>query len=124
MELKSIIKCFKLPSKIGNVLIPSNSASTSHPDEGADSAKIHPQLSRSEAKSIEESGVSRSDSISDSVVELGLKDGLSNSTLLDLGEGKFGLVTCEHLSHLFFPPYSQDILCSWSVSTKKMCTYQ
>ena len=93
MELKSIIKCFKLPSKIGNVLISSNSASTSHLDEGADSAKIHPQRSGREAESIEGSGVSRSDSISDSVVELSLKDGLSNSTLLDLGEGQnFGLL--------------------------------
>ena len=74
MELKSIVKCFKLPSKIGNVLIPSSLAS--HLDEGAESAKIPPQR-----------GGSEPDSTSDSVLELTMKDGLSNSTLLDLGKG-------------------------------------
>jgi hypothetical protein len=91
MELKSIVKCFKLPSKIGNVLISSNSPSSSsagHLDEDADSA-IPPQRGGSEPESVKGTSVvsSRSDSSSDSVLELTLKDGLSNSTLLDLGKG-------------------------------------
>ena len=97
MELKSIVKCFKLPSKIGNVLISSSSSSSSagHLDEGAESAKIPPQRSGSELESVKGgSGVSRSDSTSDSVLELTLKDGLSNSTLLDLGKGGTSRNTC------------------------------
>ena len=85
MELKAIVKCFKLPSKIGNILISSNSSSTSHPDEGADST-THPQRSVSEPESIEGGSTSQSGPISESVLELNLKDGLSNSTLLDLGK--------------------------------------
>ena len=96
MELKSIVYCFKLPSKIGNVLISSGSSSSAgHLDEGAESAKIPPQRSGSEPESVKGgSGVPQSDSTSDSVLELTLKDGLSNSTLLDLGKGGTSRNTC------------------------------
>ena len=123
MELKAIIKCFKLPSKIGNILISSNSSSISHLDEGADSI-THPQRSISEPKSIEGGSVSQSGSISYSVLELSLKDGLSNSTLLDLGKLILESLSCfvwvfESLFiYLFFS--SQDVLYSWWVSTKNM----
>ena len=95
MELKSIIKCFKLPSKIGNILIPSTKSSSSL-DESADSA-LHPQRSISEPEAIEGGIVSQSGSVSsDSVLELSLKDGLSNSMLLDLGEGVLESLLCDH----------------------------
>ena len=86
MELKSIIKCFKLPSKIGNILIPSSStSSTSHLDQET-ATTLHAQRSISELESVDDGSVSQGDSVSDSVLELSLKDGLSNSTLLDLGK--------------------------------------
>ena len=93
MELKAIIKCFKLPSKIGNILISSNSSSTSHLDEGADST-THPQRSISEPELTESGSVSQSGSTSYSMLELSLKDGLSNSTLLDLGKVILESLSC------------------------------
>lgn len=74
MELKSIIKCFKLPSKIGNVLI---SSSSGHHDGGGGTGMMQRSISEPESEDGSSSSVS--------TVELGLREGLSSSTLLDLG---------------------------------------
>ena len=80
MELKSIVKCFKVPSKIGNVLISSFTSSSGHHDNSTCDAR----QSTGEAESKE--GHTHSGSCpATTVVELSLKDGLSRSTLLDLG---------------------------------------
>lgn len=90
MDLKTVVKCFKLPSKIGNVLIGSSSSSGCH-DDGKG---VEVQVQRSISEPESEVGVGQSDS----VVELYLKETLSSSTLLDLGESgcngeRGGLVT-------------------------------
>ena len=91
MDLKTVVKCFKLPSKIGNVLIGSSSSSSGCYDDGKG---VEVQVQRSISEPESEVGVGQSDS----VVELYLKETLSSSTLLDLGESgcngeRGGLVT-------------------------------
>ena len=75
MELKAVVKCFKLPSKIGNVLIGGSSFGRHDDNPG-----MSVQRSVSEAES--EVSVGHYES----VVELVLREGLSSSTILDLGQ--------------------------------------
>ena len=79
MGMKSVIKCFKLPSKIGNVLIRSTASSSGCHDDGT--CTIERNISEAEG----EEGHTPSRSCPVTVVELSLKEGLSNLTLLDLG---------------------------------------
>ena len=74
MTLKSIVKCFKLPSKIGNVLIRSSSLSSGRHDDGSG-------LQRCVSEALSEDG----SSCPVDSVELNLREGLSGSVLLDLG---------------------------------------
>ena len=82
MGLKSLIKCFKLPSKIGNVLISSPSSSSGCHDNGT--CAVERSTSEAEAKE----GHTPSHSCPITVVELTLREGLSSLTLLDLGRSE------------------------------------
>ena len=86
MGLKSLIKCFKLPSKVGNVVISTSASSSGCHDDGTCAV----ERSTSEAETKE--GHTPTHSCPATVVELGLREGLSSLTLLDLGRER--IITC------------------------------
>ena len=97
MRLKSLIKCFKLPSKIGNVVISSFASSSACRDNST--RVVETSISDAEVKE----GHTSSCSSPVAVVELSLREGLSSLTLLDLGRERIitafacMYVLCRHL---------------------------